>query len=586
MCDFRNHDNYGFIKSMNQREVSDLIVWSQSNGCKISENIEFRLSANGVSAFLKNPELPSEPSVFVPTSMIISPRIAYCELELGESANPVIALKLLLCRWKSGREHQFGPYIACLPLLRNIGSPLAFSSEELTFLSGTNMYHGVLLKRKQLIAEYRKALSYLKVKNPTKYEDYDQAQFFKTIMEETSNKCQYPPSFAWFLWAHLIVTSRSFPYKLIDPEASNDSVMLLPIIDLFNHKPRSKVTWVPSSAGFELRLQGGADISGELFNNYGPKGNEELLMGYGFAIVDNENEQLQLTIDVNGVCEKCLQMWQVPLLQLKEYTYPVCDDEASTSNQSNPTSVVFLSNRSHILPDGLLELFASRCADLDDTHKTLKALLKGLSNLKSALDIKFKQKLDKFQTFPSTLKGTGYFESEEMMSSLQTSYENSCIYRQSQLHLWLLLKRKLKNLEKELLKQYRSSIITIGDIMKKESFMLDVATQLRIPLVKDVLSSYDKEVLIRIWVLRVTEGAQSHFDTDWVKREFASVSPVVRYDVSEVSQMYDDLKEFAQLLKLNSWSLESLTKADHVVMRNSYAKGSSKETVLIRPTSL
>ncbi|KAG7796042.1 hypothetical protein KL944_005131 [Ogataea haglerorum] len=152
---------------MSQADINALIEWSQSKGCKIPESIEFRLSENGVSAFLKKPELPLEVSVFVPTSMIISPRIAYSELNLSESASPGTALKLLLCQWKSSSESQFGPYISCLPSLRNIGSPLTFSPEELNFLSGTNMYHGVLLKRKQVIAEYRKAISYLGVKNPT-----------------------------------------------------------------------------------------------------------------------------------------------------------------------------------------------------------------------------------------------------------------------------------------------------------------------------------------------------------------------------------------------------------------------------------
>ncbi|KAG7835720.1 hypothetical protein KL942_005086 [Ogataea angusta] len=571
---------------MSQTNLTALIEWSKSNGCKISELIEFQFSANGISAFLKNLNVPSEPSVFLPTSMIISPRIAYSELNLNETASPVTALKLLLCQWKANPESQFGPYVTCLPSLRNIGSPLTFSPEELILLSGTNMYHGVILKRKQLIAEYRKTLSYLGVKNSTDYEEYDQGEIFNSLMEEISSECRYPPSFAWFLWAHLIVTSRGFPYKLIDPNTSDDAVMLLPIIDLFNHKPRSKVTWIPSFEGFELKLQGGAEKNGELFNNYGPKGNEELLMGYGFALVDNENEQLQLTIDVNDICTKFLQIWQVPLPQLKEYTCSVCADESSTSSQSSSTIVVFLSNKNRVLPEGLLELFASRRANIDDTQKTLKALLNGLSDLRSALESKFRKKLDKFQSFPLTLKGTGYFNSEEMMKSLQTNYENACIYRQSQLDLWLSLKQKLKSLEKELLKQHRPRVITIKDIMTKELFMQDVAIQLRLPLAINILSSSDIEILIRIWVLRVTEGAQSHFNTAWVKREFASVSPGVGSEVAEVCDMYEYLKASSQCLKLNSWSLKDLMKADLVIERNSYAKGSKRETVLICPTNL
>jgi hypothetical protein len=69
--------------------------------------------------------------------------------------------------------------------------------------------------------------------------------------------------------------------------------ILLPGIDLFNHKQGTPVTWTSHSPSSSSPLERSGNAVGfgvrstiskgqQIFNNYGPKGNEELCLGYGF----------------------------------------------------------------------------------------------------------------------------------------------------------------------------------------------------------------------------------------------------------------------------------------------------------------
>ncbi|KAG1434641.1 hypothetical protein G6F57_021492 [Rhizopus arrhizus] len=74
-------------------------------------------------------------------------------------------------------------------------------------------------------------------------------------------------------------SSRAFPYKLIDPSSTEESEVLFPLVDALNHKPNTKITWSRSgdSETGSLTFVAGQEyqVGDEIFNNYGPKSNEE-----------------------------------------------------------------------------------------------------------------------------------------------------------------------------------------------------------------------------------------------------------------------------------------------------------------------
>lgn len=75
--------------------------------------------------------------------------------------------------------------------------------------------------------------------------------------------------------------------------------ILFPVIDILNHSVTAKVEWdFQPHQSFTLRCLDGSKFvaNEELFNNYAPKQNDELLLGYGFCLLDNPIEQFALKL--------------------------------------------------------------------------------------------------------------------------------------------------------------------------------------------------------------------------------------------------------------------------------------------------
>ena len=81
---------------------------------------------------------------------------------------------------------------------------------------------------------------------------------------------------------------------------------MIPGIDLLNHRRAEPVTWTPgqsvadasSHVGFGVRKP--IEQGEEVFNNYGPKGNEELLLAYGFVIPTNPSSSCSVKLGLKG----------------------------------------------------------------------------------------------------------------------------------------------------------------------------------------------------------------------------------------------------------------------------------------------
>jgi hypothetical protein len=80
---------------------------------------------------------------------------------------------------------------------------------------------------------------------------------------------------------------------------------MMPFLDFTNHRYRHQITWLrvtptPTDVDQEpcvVYESGEAIASGdEVFNNYGGKGNEEFLMGYGFCLADNVEDEFAVQL--------------------------------------------------------------------------------------------------------------------------------------------------------------------------------------------------------------------------------------------------------------------------------------------------
>lgn len=80
------------------------------------------------------------------------------------------------------------------------------------------------------------------------------------------------------------------------PAEDLDFPVLFPVMDAANHHHASKVDWSFDPGRFSLACTDGIETDAEINNNYGPKGNEELLLGYGFCIPENPFDTVMLTL--------------------------------------------------------------------------------------------------------------------------------------------------------------------------------------------------------------------------------------------------------------------------------------------------
>ncbi|KAF8639752.1 hypothetical protein AX17_001014 [Amanita inopinata Kibby_2008] len=171
---------------------------------------------------------------------------------------------------------------------------------ELELFKGTNLYGAALDRKREWQEEYTQCQNAISKANGA-----------------------WGASFTWerYLAAATYLSSRAFPSSLLAPNPTllsrpSTEPVLIAGIDLFNHARGAAVTWAVSYPDLDsadpsvrsqkepvisLVLHGPTEPGQELFNNYGPKPNSELILGYGFSLPDNPDDTIILKIGgING----------------------------------------------------------------------------------------------------------------------------------------------------------------------------------------------------------------------------------------------------------------------------------------------
>jgi hypothetical protein len=146
------------------------------------------------------------------------------------------------------------------------------------------------------------------------------------------------------LWAATIFTSRAFISTHILPGRETIPI-LFPVIDILNHSVSAKVEWnFQPHQSFTLKcLEGEAFQPGqELFNNYAPKQNDELLLGYGFCLEDNPIEQFALKLALQPQLQQYAE--QLGLLSAENVPFGMSPDFLATDPNKEQH---FLRSRRH-----------------------------------------------------------------------------------------------------------------------------------------------------------------------------------------------------------------------------------------------
>ncbi|QIW99060.1 hypothetical protein AMS68_004578 [Peltaster fructicola] len=210
----------------------------------------------------------------------------------------------LMLQYVDRRSSFWKPYLETLPPPSDqLTTPLWFDdADDARLLADTDVAH-TMNKRRAI------------------YEDYYTSG--TAILKESGIDVSH---FSWdlFRWAITMFTSRSFPSRSIAPNDGKywttyktgqngqrqtvlldmshtpaedlDFSVLFPVIDAGNHNYQTRVHWDFDPGRFSITNLDSCSLGAQIFNNYGPKANDELLQGYGFCIEDNPFDVVLLTL--------------------------------------------------------------------------------------------------------------------------------------------------------------------------------------------------------------------------------------------------------------------------------------------------
>ncbi len=305
--------------------IDDLLSWSASNGATLHSQAEIYNSPTfGVSLRVKSSEndLPAH-STIVSTSYTISLSFInaldvfknlpsrsppFPEEFLRNTEANVVGRFFLMQQYLMGEQSYWAPYIKSLPQPNEpekLATPLYWPESDLEIVNATNLL-AATQKRVWMwndeFAEGKRSLG----------DSWD--SLFQGMSEEWGKEM--------YTWASTIFSSRSFVSTLIPPHVYGEKLdeldasgkmtwrehlreegpypVLFPLLDIANHNPTAKVEWFVDAQSpirtVSVKTDDSIKAGEQIFNNYAPKANTELLLGYGFMLDDNDDVAVEFRV--------------------------------------------------------------------------------------------------------------------------------------------------------------------------------------------------------------------------------------------------------------------------------------------------
>ncbi|KAG2182609.1 hypothetical protein INT44_005588 [Umbelopsis vinacea] len=323
-------------RDVTQQHLNDFLAWLKENGA-VLEGLSFGADKSGMNGVILTKDFESDQSyATIPFKLMITePLVRQRYPQLKDLSSRAVMSLFLSNEWQKGAESFWMPYLSAIP--NRIMTSMMFDEQDLQILQGTNLQLGTISRRNFLYSEYEKIVE---------------------ILPESERK-----GFTWevCLWGYTAISSRAFPYRLIDGKAEGE--MMVPLADSFNHDPNVKVTWsgkgTPESGALDLITREPLKSGNQLFTTYGPKSNEELLLGYGFCIKDNPYDYVVLKPNFS----------QDPDADIKQQILQDCDLISQTDKDRE---LVFFVTKDNI-PEDLLAVFRVLVMNSTETENYMSA---------------------------------------------------------------------------------------------------------------------------------------------------------------------------------------------------------------------
>ncbi|OAF56094.1 hypothetical protein VC83_07464 [Pseudogymnoascus destructans] len=337
----------GGVEPAGSNPIDDLVRWAKSHGAYLNDDVEVyhspefgislrvkplqqsRLSTPAAGSAEETPTAPPITTSSPTTSLPPRSRIVSCPFPISlsylnalsafpdlPSHSPplpasflttqqpkVIGCFFLIQQYLRGSSSHWAPYIRSLPQPdepHKLATPLYYPEEARRWLGGTNLPAAIAQREGMWRGEFEGGVG---------------------VLEGSKGMEGLGGEWTWELykWASTIFSSRSFVSKLIPDEVYGDVLdqpvdgypswrekiaeegpypVLFPLLDIANHDAKAWVEWFVNAQGpvkdFSIITDAAIGEGEQVFNNYAPKGNTELLLGYGFCIPGNDDVAIEL----------------------------------------------------------------------------------------------------------------------------------------------------------------------------------------------------------------------------------------------------------------------------------------------------
>lgn len=595
--------------------ITQLLEWAKDNGLDVSQAIHFdKSSDSGIAAYAADDIKGAHIKVPISLALKLSDAIEGLGPEFEElskkTKNINVVLKLFLARERAPKyvnESKYKAYIELLPQFPEMrASPYLWSAEEVDRLKGSNLGSSLRDNIANLVEEWWLIISVLPeaMEKPTEhfinmkfyYEQkfHSNQELFEYIVNEGANFANWT-SFPSYLWAAMIFKSRSFPgYLLKDcPSAKEidsqkqDSAILLPVVDLLNHNPLSEVFWSCQNDSFVFESKSALAKGEQLFNNYGQKGNEELLLAYGFCIENNEADSVALKVKVPLDMLPVLEANGVKLPSISDYTTSVVPNEGKLDADKYDEyrdGLLFFITKQHI-PDNLVLLFQWLVKTKWEKTLTLRMKLSGLNHLRQAVESK-----------AALLDYSGL-----LASSPNHNIVNTRIYLKLQKNILDSAVKHIKHIEKALLDEHKNSLLTLKSVFKKDiKFANSLLLTMGVTSWDDIA---EKQLMDQVWLLYLIrcynrdeyivskEDEEENYLPKWIQKAFKKMDADTEMDATEVvqfRQLYENLilpmnEAVPEIYNKGKWTVRELIVSTKLLDTVGFVRGKEQECILVAP---
>ncbi|TPX62981.1 hypothetical protein PhCBS80983_g00134 [Powellomyces hirtus] len=302
--------------------VQNLLSWAKANGADVG-TLEFRETVNAEdplcttrAAFSLRSIDANTPIARIPASLVLSETTArtsplgvrldaylrkHSAVLTQQGKDPYAPGLILLSAFMAYERFEnpdsfWKPYLEALPERYEL--PLWWSEDEVhRLLGGSNLRH-IVEERKKLL---NKGLDMIK---------------------EACGDLFVQGTMCWenLLWAYSAISSRAFPRarpatvderehaaeEAMEISSGASELCLYPVLDMLNHQRGKRIEWRIEEGVAVTFITLEDVVAGiEVFNNYGAKGNENLLGNYGFVLDPNPEDYVKVALNIHDASDPC-----------------------------------------------------------------------------------------------------------------------------------------------------------------------------------------------------------------------------------------------------------------------------------------